>query len=339
MPSYNEVEGVPAHENRELLQDVGRKRLGFRGAYFSDYGGIENLIKDHHVARDADEAAILALDAGVDADLPDGVCYSRLAPLVRSGRASQAKLDEAVARILALKFEAGLFENPFIDPRRALREVNTPSDIALAREAAQKALILFKNDGILPLDPKAKQRIALIGPNSVEPLLGGYSGENAKSVGLLAGLRAAAGANIGIEQSDGVWITVPDAQGRHAPMGDLALPTPAENAARIAEAVKIAERADLIVLAVGDNPQITREAVRGPGDRSTLGLFGQQDALIEAMIATGKPIVAILLNGRPLAVGRLAEKANALVEGWYLGQEGGHALADCSSAGSIRAAS
>lgn len=111
-------------------------------------------------------------------------------------------------------------------------------------------------------------------------------------------------------------------------MGDLTLPTPAENAARIAAAVEVAQRADVIVLAVGDNPQITREAVRGPGDRSTLGLFGQQDDLVEAMIATGKPIVAILLNGRPLAVTRLAEKANALIEGWYLGQEGGNALAD-----------
>lgn len=204
MPSYNEVEGVPAHENHALLQDVGRARLGFKGAYFSDYGGIENLIKDHHVARDADDAAILALNAGVDADLPDGICYSRLAPLVRSGRASQGKLDAAVARILALKFEAGLFENPYIDPRRALRDVNTPADIALARKVAQKALILLKNDGILPLDPKAAKRIAVIGPNAVEPLLGGYSGENARSVGLLAGLRAAAGPGIRIKHSDGV---------------------------------------------------------------------------------------------------------------------------------------
>lgn len=328
MPSYNEVEGVPAHENRELLQGIGRKRLRFRGAYFSDYGGIENLIKDHHVAKDADEAAILALNAGVDADLPDGTCYSRLAPLVRSGRASQTKLDEAVGRILALKFEAGLFENPYIDPRRAMREVNTPADVALARKVAQKALILLKNDGTLPIDPEAAIKIALIGPNSVEPLLGGYSGENAKSVGLMAGLRAAAGSRLSIEQSDGVWISKPDTRGGHSPQGDLTIPSAAENATRIAEAIKVARRADIIVLAVGDNPQITREAVRGPGDRSTLGLFGQQDDLVEAMIAIGKPIIAILLNGRPLAVTRLAEKANALIEGWYLGQEGGNALAD-----------
>lgn len=328
MPSYNEVDGVPSHASRALLQKTGRERLGFKGAYFSDYGGVENLVSDHHVAANKDEAAILALNAGVDADLPDGNSYSRLAPLIRSGRVPEEKLDAAVSRILAMKFEAGLFENPYVDERLALRGVNTPSDVALARKAAEKALILLKNDGILPLDPKKKRRIALIGPNSVEPLFGGYSGENDKAVGLLAGLQAIAGPNIAIEQSDGVWISKPDAKGRHLPLGGLKLPTPNENEVRIAEAVKVAARSDVIVLAVGDNPQITRESVMTPGDRSTLNLFGQQDALVEAMIATGKPIIAVLLNGRPLAVTRLAEKANALIEGWYLGQEGGNAFAD-----------
>jgi beta-glucosidase len=330
MPSYNEVEGVPAHANVELLQATGRRRLGFRGAYMSDYDGIANLKDQHHVAATRDDAAVLAMNAGVDADLPDGHCYSNLPELVRAGRVGEAQIDAAVARILALKFEAGLFENPYLDARRAMRETNAPASIRLARTAAEKALILLKNDGILPLAPRSGLKLAVIGPNSVEPLLGGYSGENRKAVGILEGVRKAAPAGVTIEQADGVWIAPPDRLGRHESFS----PTPPvpveENRARIAQAVEVANRSDLVLLVVGDVPAITREAVAMslPGDRSTLGLWGQQDELVEAMIATGKPIVALLLNGRALAVTRLAEKANALLEGWYLGQEGGNAFAN-----------
>ncbi len=234
-----------------------------------------------------------------------------------------------MARILAMKFEAGLFENPYVDANRAVAQTNTPADIRLARTVAQKALVLLKNDGVLPIDPKAKLRLAVIGPNAVEPLFGGYSGVNDKAVGILAGVKAAAGADISIEQADGVWIIAPSpiSEHRNAP---ISLAPQAQNAARIAEAVEVARRSDIVLLVLGDRPEITREAVSmmAPGDRSTLELFGDQNALVEAMIATGKPIISLLINGRPLAVNRLAEKANALVEGWYLGQEGGSAFAD-----------
>lgn len=335
MPSYNEVGGVPSHANIELLQKTGRVRLGFKGAYFSDYTAITNLITQHKVAANNDDAAVMALNAGVDAELADGRAYARLPELVRSGRVAQAKIDAAVARILALKFEAGLFEHPYLDARRAQRETNTAADIQLARKAAQKSLILLKNDGVLPLDAKARLKLAVIGPNAVEPLFGGYSGDNRKAVGILAGLKAAVGANIAIEQADGVWITTPNTNDpSHAALTPVSA---ADNATRIAAAVKVAERSDVILLVVGDNPTIAREALTItrptgplvlPGDRDTLGLFGDQDKLIEAMLATGKPVVALLLNGRPLATVRLAEKANALLEGWYLGQEGGNAFAD-----------
>ncbi|MBW8783636.1 MAG: glycoside hydrolase family 3 C-terminal domain-containing protein [Novosphingobium sp.] len=332
MPSYNEVEGVPSHANVELLQATGRRRLGFRGAYTSDYGGISNLVTQHHVAANNDDAAVLAMNAGVQADLPDGECYARLPELVRVGRVAEAQLDAAVAQILALKFEAGLFENPYLDAHRARVETNSPAAIRLARTAAEKAIVLLKNDGILPLEPKAPLRLAVIGPNAEEPLFGGYSGANAKAVGILEGVRKGAPPGVTIEHAEGVWITAPDKNGRHETFSHTAPPTvpAAENRARIAQAVEVARRSDVVLLVLGDVPEITREAVAFtmPGDRSSLGLWGQQDELVEAMIATGKPIVALLLNGRPLAVTRLADKANALLEGWYLGQEGGHAFAD-----------
>lgn len=330
MPSYNEIEGVPSHASYELLQRTGRERLGFRGAYFSDYGAVTNLVTQHHIAANEDEAAIAALHAGVDAELPEGQAYARLPELVRAGRIPEASLDAAVSRILALKFEAGLFENPYVNKARALRQVNAPASKALARKVAQKSLILLKNDGVLPLDAAASRRLAVIGPNAVEPLFGGYSSVNAQAVGILDGVKAAAGKTMTVEYAEGVQIVKPDEMGQHLPGRGARYADPAENAARIAQAVEVAKRADVILLVVGDVPEITREAIHGgaPGDRNTLGLFGDQDALVEAMIATGKPIVALLINGRPLSVNRLAEKANALVEGWYLGQEGGNAFAD-----------
>lgn len=330
MPSYNEVQGVPSHASRELLQQTGRERLGFKGAYFSDYGGISMLASTHKVAADKDEAAILGLKAGVDADLPDGETYARLPGLVRAGRVPEAMVDAAVARILALKFEAGLFENPYVDVKRAVAQTNRPADVQLARKVAQKSIVLLKNDGVLPLDPNAKLKLAVIGPNGVEPLFGGYSGVNPKAVGVLAGIKAAAGPNMTLEQADGVWIVKPEPTGEHRVALPIRRPAKADNLKRIAEAVEVANRADVILLAVGDQPEVTREAISriSPGDRNSLNLFGDQDELVEAMIATGKPIIGLLINGRPLAVNRLAEKANALIEGWYLGQEGGNALAD-----------
>lgn len=314
MPSYNEIGGVPSHANGELLQAVGRKRLGFTGAYFSDYGAISYLAWQHHVAANEADAAVLAINAGVDADLPDGSAYAHLGELVRAGRVAEAQVDLAVSRILAMKFEAGLFDAPYSDAAMAHRQTNTPADVALARQVAQKSLVLLTNDGVLPLDPRAELHLAVIGPNAREPLFGGYSGVNDKAVGLLDGIRAASGPHITLTYAQGV---------------DILDPAP-NHAAQIAQAVDVAKRSDVIVLALGDRPEITREAVAYdlPGDRETLGLYGEQDALVEALLATGKPIVAVLINGRALTVNRLAEKANALLECWYPGQEGGHAIAD-----------
>lgn len=330
MPSYNSVDGVPSHENVNLLQRIGRKQLGFKGLYMSDYAGIENLAVQHHVAADKGEAAVLALKAGVQADLPEGASFLGLAALVQSGHVPESLVDAAVAQILALKFEAGLFENPYVDARRAERSSNTPDHVALARKAAETSIILLKNEGILPLEPKGPLRLAVIGPNAEEPLFGGYSGDNKRAIGILQGLREGAPANITIEHADGVWITAPDAKGKHRSYSTSTPIKPEDNAARIAQAVEVARKSDVVLLVLGDVPAITREAVDWTlaGDRSTLGLWGQQDALVDAIAQTGKPIIVLLLNGRPLAIPALVEKVQGLFEGWYLGQEGGRAFAD-----------
>jgi beta-glucosidase len=328
MPSYNEVAGVPAHANTELLQQTGRGLMGFSGAYFSDYNGVSELASVHKIAAGMADAAALAINAGVDVDMPEGASYARLPALVREGKVKEAMIDAAVSRVLALKFEAGLFERPYADPVRAARALKGPAGPTLARRLAQRSMVLLKNDGILPLNSRQARRIALIGPNSREAMRGGYSGEPAHEVGVLEGIRAAVGPNVIVEQSDGVWITQPG-EGAPETVAIRRVP-PADNEKRIAEAVAVANRADLIILCVGDNEAITREAVVSslPGDRSTLGLFGDQDALVEAVLGCGKPVVAILINGRPLIVDKLAKGASALIEAWYPGEQGGHALAD-----------
>ena len=330
MPSYNELAGVPSHANPALLQAIGRKELGFTGAYLSDYDGIANLDTQHHVAASKEDAAITALTSGVQADLPDGASYALLPVLVRAGRVSEKLVDEAVAQILRLKFEAGLFENPYLDVKLAKRLSQSPAHVALARRAAEKSLVLLTNDGTLPLKSSTAQRLAVIGPNAVEPIYGGYAGDTQKGVGILQGLRNQAPAGWAIEHADGVWITAPDAQGKHRSYSSSAPVTAAQNQARIEEAVALAKKSDVLLLVLGDVPAITREAVHWtlPGDRSSLELWGQQEALFAAIAALGKPVVVLLLNGRPLAVPQIAARANALVEGWYLGQEGGNAFAD-----------
>lgn len=330
MPSYNEIGGVPSHSNRYLLQETGRERLGFRGLYMSDYEGVANLEAQHHVAASRAAAAKLALAAGVQADLPEGASFAELARLVRNGAVPVSVLDAAVAQILHLKFEAGLFEHPYSDARRARRAAITPASSELAKQAAIKALTLLKNDGAVPISPRAGMKLAVVGPNAAEPLFGGYSGGNDKAVGVLEGIRRSVPKGVEVAHAGGVWITPPDETGRHRSYSRTGPVAAADNARRIEEAVNLARASDLIVLVVGDVPAITREAVHIalPGDRSTLGLWGDQDKLVEAMAALGKPIVTLVLCGRPLAVPRLADVSNALFWGWYLGQEGGPAFAD-----------
>ncbi|HVO07997.1 MAG TPA: glycoside hydrolase family 3 N-terminal domain-containing protein [Burkholderiaceae bacterium] len=326
MPSYNEIDGVPSHANRWLLQDVLRGEWGFKGAIVSDYEGIEQLVTLHHVEPDLPAAAIRALRAGVDIDLPDGAAYATLVQAVRDGKVPEQQVDAAVRRILKLKFEAGLFEHPYADADAAVALTGNAQARALALEAAHRAVVLLKNDGLLPLSIDAHKKLAVIGPNAAAVRLGGYSASPLHVVTALEGIRAKLAGREPVAYAQGVEITRNDDWWAD----EVALADPRDNERRIAEAVQVAAAADEIVLVVGDTEQTSREgwADTHLGDRDDLELAGQQGELADALFALHKPIVVVLLNGRPLSVGHVAERANALVEGWYLGQEGGTALAD-----------
>jgi beta-glucosidase len=324
MPSYNEIDGVPSHANRWLLGDVLRGEWGFDGAIVSDYGAVEELAKIHHVAADLEGAARAALAAGVDCELPDGTAYRTLAGQVRAGRVAQADVDRACARMLTLKFRAGLFEDPYVDARAAERLTGNAGARALALEAARKSLCLLTNDGTLPLARKG--RIAVIGPNAAIARLGGYSSEPRRAVSLLDGMRAVAGSAAEIVHAQGMFITRSEDRSDDA----VILADPARNAALIAEAVAAARDADVIVLAIGDTEQTSREgfARQHLGDRTEIDLVGDQNALFQALKATGKPVVVTAINGRPPSWPTVVGGANAVLECWYPGQEGGTAMAE-----------
>jgi beta-glucosidase len=325
MPSYNEIDGVPSHRNAWLLQKILRGEWGYQGLVASDYDGIEDLVGLHHVAADYGQAALLALQAGVDIDLPDGVAYQTLAASVRAGKLAEKDVDAAVRRVLTLKFEAGLFEHPYADPDRAEAVSGNAEAAALALKAAERSVVLLKNDGALPLDIEQIRTLAVIGPNAAVARLGTYAGRPRYSVSVLDGVRARVLGEMKVVCAKGVQVT--ESRGRADEVVQLA--DPVANVGRISEAVALARTADQVILVLGDSELTSREATSTTrlGDRSDLTLPGQQMDLARAIFALGKPTVVVLLNGRPPALGEIADKADAILEGWYLGQEGGTAVA------------
>jgi beta-glucosidase len=328
MASYNEIDGIPSHSNKHLLTEILRQEWGFDGVLVSDYFGINELIKIHHVVDSKEAAARLALDSGVDVELPFPDGYPTLLKQVREGKISERAVDRAVSRILREKFLAGLFDDPYVDPDIAEKITNRPEHQQLALKAAREAIILLKNqDHLLPLDIAKYKRIAVIGPNAADAHLGGYSSNPGRSVSLLDGIKARIGTRSEILYAEGCKITesLPDWDADKVVLGD-----PVRNAERIEEAVRVARRADLIVLALGENEQTSREAwaPNHPGDRDDLDLLGSQNDLVKAMLTTGKPIVVFLLHGRPNSINYIAEHVPAILDGWYLGQECGTAAAD-----------
>jgi len=328
MPSYNEMDGVPSHKNRWLLDRVLRQEWGFDGMVVSDYYAIDQMVSQHGVAADLSDAARQAMQAGVDIELPDIAAYAKLVDLVKDGRLSEAVLDRAVARILRAKLLAGLFEDPYVDPDRAERVSNTPEHQAAALEAARRALVLLKNDGgLLPLDRARLKTLAVIGPNAKGVRLGGYSSDPGRGVDILDGIKQKAGPGLRVLYAEGVRITEEPANwtADKVVFGD-----PAKNRQRIAEAVAVARQADVAVVVIGTNESTSREAWADNhlGDVADLELSSQQGELVDAVRGTGKPVVVVLINGRPLALGRVAETVPAILEGFYLGQEGGTAVAD-----------
>jgi beta-glucosidase len=332
MASYNEIDGIPSHGNKFLLDTILRQEWGFTGVVVSDYFGIRQLRSKHHVVATGEEAAKLALESGVDIELPYAEVNNLLLELVKQGRLSEASVDRAAARVLRAKFLTGLFDDPFVDPASAEKIANSSAHQQLALQAARKSIILLKNDGpLLPLNKANYKRIAVIGPNAAEVRLGGYSGMPGRGISILQGIKDKAGANIEISYALGCKITETRGDNETMPtVGDkLVLGDPALNAKRIQEAVTVAEKSDAIILALGGNEQTAREAWENHlGDRSALDLPGSQDDLVKAMLALRKPIVVFLIHGRPNSINYIAENVPAILEGWYLGQETGTAVAD-----------
>lgn len=332
MASYNEIDGVPSHANRWLLRDVLRGEWGFKGTVVSDYYAIRELherpeLYGHHLANDGKEAAALAVRAGVNIELPEPDCYKHIVELVRDGAIPERKIDELVAALLTQKFQLGLFDDPYVDAVQAEKIVGTDDNRQLALTAARQTITLLKNDGgVAPLDVNQVRTLAVIGPNADRELLGGYSGRPTRTSTVLSGIRDRVGERVEVLHHEGCKITL----GGSWWQDEVVLSDPIEDRTSIAQAVEVARRADAVVLAIGGNEQTSREAWMGNhlGDRASLELVGQQNELVDALVATGKPIVALLFNGRPLAARHLAEKVPTIFECWYLGQETGQAVAE-----------
>ncbi len=329
MPAYHEIDGIPVHANSWILKDVLRKEWGFQGVVVSDYYAMTQLKDLHYVAADKSEAAKQALEAGLDIELPDPDVNKTLVEQVKNGRIPEALIDQAVARILRSKFQLGLFENPFVDPERALRLTDTSSDRELAAEAARKSIILLKNENdLLPLDKNTLKSIAVIGPNAGRAHLGGYTDPDPpRSVSILEGIRNKVGSAVRVNYAEGVKITM---EGGNWFADTSTLSDEVTDRKLIAEAVKAANASDAVILSIGGNEDTNKEgwADNHLGDRDSLELVGRQNDLVKAVLATGKPTVVFLTNSGPLAINYVAENVPAILEGFYLGEETGTAAAD-----------
>ena len=329
MTSYNSMDGIPCTANHYLLTELLRDEWKFKGFVVSDLYSIEGIHQSHFVASTMKEAAVMALSAGVDIDL-GGDAYMNLMDAVNRKEISKEILDAAVSRVLRLKFEMGLFENPYVDPGKAKKEVRSKEYVTLARQVAQASITLLKNEhSLLPLDRSMK--VALIGPNADNRynMLGDYTApqeeENVKTV--LDGIRAKLSSSQ-VEYVKGCSI-------RDTVTSD------------IEQAVAAAQRSEVVIAVVGGSSardfktsyKETGAAIAdekaisdmecGEGfDRATLSLLGKQQELLKALKATGKPLIIVYIEGRPLDKNWASENADALLTAYYPGQEGGNAIAD-----------
>ena len=328
MTSYNTIDGVPCSANTWLLQDILRNSWNFKGVVFSDLNAVNAIYATQHVAADPAEAAALALKAGVDIDLGGYNYGGFLKEAMQRGLVAEADIDRAVRHVLQLKYDLGLFDNPYVDENLAEAEVGTKESAQLAKQVALESAVLLKNDGILPFGDHVK-KVAVIGPNAdnMYNQLGDYTApqDPERIVTMLEGIREKGRAEVVYAKG----CAVRD-----------------ENDADIEEAVKVSKAADAVVLVVGGSSArdfktsyedtgaaIVNESISdmdcGEGyDRSTLKLLGKQEELMRRIYATGKPVVTVYIQGRPLDMNLANKKSNALLTLWYPGMEGGSALAD-----------
>ncbi len=329
MPAYHEIDGVPVHANKWMLDTVLRGEWKFQGTIVSDYYAMTELFARHKVAADKSDAAKQSLEAGLDIELPDPDVNKTLVEQVKAGKIPESLINQAVSRILYQKFQLGLFENPYVDADKAARLTDTAEDRTLAAEAARRSIVLLKNEkNTLPLDRTRIKSVAVIGPNANRAHLGGYTDPNPpRTVSILDGVKTKLGNAVKVNYAEGVKITKEGGNW----FGDTAtLNDEAADKKLIAEAVKTAENSDAVILVLGGNEDTNKEAwaENHLGDRDSLELIGRQNELAEALLKTGKPVVVFLINSGPLAVDYLAENAPAILEGFYLGEETGTAAAD-----------
>jgi beta-glucosidase len=310
MAAFNEIAGVPMHANRELLRDVLRRELGFKGVLVSDYTGVWELIH-HGVAADSAAAGILALRAGVDVDMVSTIYLTYMARLVRRGVIPETLVNQAARRVLRAKYLLGLFSDPYrySDTTRERARTLTPEYLAAARDMARKSIVLLKNaNATLPLS-KNLPMLAVIGPlaDDAASVLGSWQAEGRPedAITVLEGIRRALPGGSQVLYAKGAGVASDDTTG-------------------FAEAERLARQAQAVVLVLGEDRDMSGES----RNRSSLDLPGVQQHLAERVYATGKPLVVILMNGRPLSTPWLEEHVPAILETWYLGVQMGPAVAD-----------
>jgi beta-glucosidase len=343
MNAYHELDGVPCTASKELLTDILRGEWGFDGIVVSDYFAIQEIERTHHLSSSKAQSAHLALTAGIDIELPHTDCYGDpLVTAVRTGQIDEALIDQSVARVLRTKFMLGLFENPYVAESKAAAVFDTPKQRQLARTIAQKSMVLLKNDNaLLPLD-KNIGSIAVIGPqaNTVRHLLGDYaypchieslhemsqSTENVfnipvpESVELVDNFVPIRPILAAIQEQVAAGTAVPYAKG---------CDVTGEDRSGFAEAVAAAEQSDVALVFVGGKSGLTHDCTCGEArDRAEINLTGVQEELVQAVAATGKPVVVVLVNGRPLSINWIAQNIPAILEAWLPGEEGAEAVAD-----------
>ncbi len=310
MAAFNQIDGVPMHANKALIDGVLRTRWGWDGILVSDYTGVMELLQ-HGLSADSGTVGRLSIDAGVDVDMVSNIFYKDLPREVRAGRLPVAVVDSAVRRVLRTKYELGLFDNPFKSSSEAREKALTLTSAhrAEARAAAQQSIVLLRNEGnVLPL-AKSVKTVAVIGAlaDDARSALGGWAaaGRPEDAVTVLVGIRKAVGADTRVLYAPGAPVEAADTTG-------------------FAEAVRIAREADVVVMVVGEHQDMSAEA----RNRSSLDVPGVQQQLVERVHAVGKPTVAVLMNGRPLSIPWMVQHVPAIVESWYLGVEHGNAVAD-----------
>ena len=320
MNAYHEIDGVPCAASRWLLTDMLRGEWGFKGYVVSDYSSIKMLRTFHHVASDDEEAAVKALEAGVDIELPETDCYGEpLLNAVKKEKIPMKVIDQAVSRILRAKILLGLFENPYVDVESASKAFDTDEDRMLALKAARESIVLLKNDGVLPLR-KDIRAIAVVGPNADDArnLHGDYSYTShlrceepaVRTVTVLEGIKRKVSGETCIYYAKGCGIMDKSREG-------------------FRDALKAAEKSEVVIAVLGERSGLSEEDVSGEGrDRADVSLPGVQEDLIEALHEAGKPIILVLINGRPLSLRRIVDKCSAIIEAWLPGEEGGNAVAD-----------